>query len=81
MNYKAPGDPQDVTITLTVTYGSGATDSESFVLRVAGVNLPPTAVAGGDQGAEERDMVWLDGSRSSDPDQAADTLSYEWTQT
>ena len=59
----------------------GATDSESFVLRVAGVNLPPTAVAGGDQRVEERDVVWLDGSRSRDPDQAADTLSYEWTQT
>ena len=81
VQYKAPGDPQDVTITLTVTYGSGATDSESFVLRVAGVNLPPTAIAGGDKRAEERDRVWLDGSRSSDPDQAADTLSYEWTQT
>ena len=44
-------------------------------------NLPPVADAGPDQTVQEGATVTLNGANSSDPDGAADTLSFLWTQT
>jgi hypothetical protein len=43
-----------------------------------GPNQGPTAEAGGPYSAGEGGTVGLDGSGSSDPDQPANTLAYEW---
>jgi Ca2+-binding RTX toxin-like protein len=42
------------------------------------VNTPPTARAGGPDSVLEGGTVALDGSASTDPDQTASTLTYDW---
>lgn len=44
-------------------------------------NQQPTANAGGDQNVEVGDLVTLDGSASTDPDNAPAPLTYSWSQT
>ena len=46
-----------------------------------GTNTPPLANAGADQTASSGKAVTLDGSGSSDPDNAPAALTYVWTQT
>ena len=41
-------------------------------------SLPPTANAGGPSSLPEGYAMYLDGTRSSDPDQPASTLTYLW---
>ena len=68
-----------VTVRLTVDDGHGHTDDDNATVTIylAGVNLPPTAEAGGPYSVEENSTVQLDGTGSSDPD--GDTLTYSWT--
>ncbi len=66
----------DYVITLTVSDGSlSHTDTVTITVREA--NRAPVADAGADRAASERDLVTLDGSDSSDPDD--DALTYSWT--
>ena len=62
-------------VTATATDGIGNT-SEFSLARL--VNSPPTAEAGESYNVDEGGSVMLDGSASSDPDQPAGTLTYEW---
>jgi len=68
-----------VTVRLTVDDGHGHTDDDNATVTIylAGVNIPPTADAGGPYSVEENSTVQLDGTGSSDPD--GDTLTYSWT--
>ena len=68
---------------LTVTDDQGLQSSDTMIVNVSWVNLPPTASAGSDQigafSVEEGQTVVLDGSGSSDPDDGI--ASYLWEQT
>ncbi len=57
-----------LTFRLTVTDGSGAQSTDSCIVNVTWVNIPPVASAGPDQTVEEWGIVTLDGSRSTDLD-------------
>ena len=63
---------------LTVTDTGGLKDTDTCIMNVTWVNMPPTADAGPDQEVEEGLTVTLDGSNSTDPDD--DIASYLWTQ-
>ena len=73
----------DVTLTFSLTVNDGTNaDSEAATVDVtvtAGTNDAPTADAGAAQTVAEGAAVTLDGSASSDPEDAA--LTYTWTQT
>jgi hypothetical protein len=64
---------------LTVTDGGGLQSTDTCIVNVGWVNLPPTADAGPDQTMEEGNTVTLDGSNSTDADGSIG--SYLWTQT
>jgi len=68
-----------LTFQLTVTDNGGLADTDTVIINVSSVNQAPTADAGPDQATDEGMTVTLDGSNSSDPDDAID--SYLWTQT
>ena len=73
-----------VLLTFELAASDGArTSSDTVDIQVddigIGVNSPPTAHAGNDQGAIELTTVTLDGTNSADPD--GDNLAYSWTQT
>jgi hypothetical protein len=68
-----------LTFHLTVTDNAGLKSTDTCIVNVSWVNLPPTADAGPDQTVNEEDTVILDGSNSSDPDDGIAT--YMWTQT
>jgi hypothetical protein len=68
-----------LTFQLTVTDSGGLQSSDTCIVIVSSVNLPPVADAGPDQMVSEGDVVTLDGSNSSDPDGTIAT--YLWTQT
>lgn len=74
------GDSGDsLTFLLTVFDDGGLKATNTCVVNVEGwTNSPPTADAGLDQEVNEGDMVALDGSGSTDPDDGIDT--YIWTQ-
>jgi Ca2+-binding RTX toxin-like protein len=55
---------------------SGLVDLGAFELQAP--NQPPTAASGGPYTVAENAALLLDGSASSDPDQAAVTLAYAW---
>ena len=81
-----PGEEYDGTydVTVRVTDGSGAMDTEDLKITVDEVNTPPTARAGTYVPHGEGVAVTLDGSGSTDPDiinSIPDPLTYLWTQT
>jgi hypothetical protein len=68
-----------LTFQLTVIDSGGLQSTDTCIVNVSWINLPPTADAGPDQTVDEGITVTLDGSNSSDPDN--DISSYQWTQT
>ncbi len=58
------------TITVTATDSVGATDTETFVVTVTSVNDPPVADAGPGASGNEGSPIGMDGSGSSDIDDA-----------
>lgn len=67
-----------LTFQLTVTDKGGLTNTDTCIINVTWVNIPPTANAGADQTVNEGDAVTLSGS-GTDPDDGI--KSYQWTQT
>ena len=65
------------TITVTATDSGGATDTESFVVTVTGVNDPPVADAGGAVSGSEGSPITVNGSGSSDIDNAITTYAWD----
>ena len=63
---------------LTVTDYSGTVSTDSCIVNITWVNLPPNADAGIDQTVQEGDQVWLDASNSTDADDGI--ASYTWRQ-
>lgn len=72
-------DGASLTFLLTVTDNEGLQATDTCIVNVSWVNLPPTADAGPDQTVDEGAWVTLDGSASSDPDDGI--ASYLWKQT
>ena len=70
---------ESLTFELTVTDNGGLQDTDTCIVNVTWVNVPPTADAGPDQTMDEGTAVTLDGSNSTDPDDGI--ASYLWTQT
>jgi len=68
-----------LTFQLTVTDSGGLQSTDTCIVNVSWVNLPPTADSGPDQTVDEGVTVTLDGSNSSDPDDGI--ASYLWNQT
>jgi predicted RNA-binding protein with TRAM domain len=69
---------ESLTFQLTVTDGGGLQSTDTCIVNVSWVNLPPTADAGSDQTVDEGVTVTLDGSNSTDPDDSI--ASYQWKQ-
>ncbi len=65
-------------ISLVVNDGFADSSPDEVEVTVKPQNNPPVADAGGDTTVNERGMVTLDGSKSSDPD--GDRLTYSWSQ-
>ncbi len=63
---------------LTVTDNDGLQSSDSCIVNVTWINLPPEADAGADQTVNKGETVILDGSGSSGPDDDIET--YYWSQ-
>jgi len=68
-----------LTFQLTISNGSGKSDTDTTSVTVLFVNHPPTANAGNDQTVDEETIVTLDGSSSYDPD-PGDSMTYQWEQ-
>ncbi|MGV8074065.1 MAG: PKD domain-containing protein [Syntrophobacteraceae bacterium] len=68
-----------LTFRVTVTDNGGLKSTATCVVNVTWVNSPPQAITGSDQSVYEGDVVVLDGSGSSDPDDGI--KSYMWKQT
>jgi hypothetical protein len=64
---------------LTVTDEHNANSTDSCITNVTWNNQPPVAEAGESQNVASGDVVTLDGTQSSDPDDGID--SYTWRQT
>ena len=62
---------------LTVTDGTGKKDTDSVTVNVNWDNAAPTANAGPDQTVNYGDLVNLDGTGSTDPENSI--TSYQWT--
>ena len=69
----------DLIFQLTVTDNLGKSSSANVTVTVI-YNNPPVADAGSDQPVYEGDSVELDGSASSDSEDAASSLTYLWQQ-
>ena len=65
------------TIRLTVTDGRGGSHSDLVDVVTSPANRPPLANAGPDQSVIVSQLVFLDGSGSSDPD--SNPLTYRWS--
>ena len=72
-------DGTSLAFRLTVTDNGGLQSTDSCVVNVTWVNVPPTANAGPDQAVPARVTVTLDASNSSDPDDGI--AAYLWEQT
>jgi hypothetical protein len=71
---------ESLSFELTVTDDGGLQATDTCIVNVSWVNLPPTADAGPDQtGTFSVEAVTLDGSGSNDPDDGI--VSYLWEQT
>ncbi len=68
-----------LTFEVTVTDIGGLQNTDTCIVNVTWVDLPPTADAGLDQIVNEGTTVTLDASNSTDPDDGI--ASYQWTQT
>lgn len=68
--------PVDYTFNLEV-FDHDSSAADTVVVTVININQSPVADAGADQTVLEFDLVQLDGSLSSDPDD--DPLTYQWT--
>lgn len=68
-----------LTFEVTVTDEHGASASDTTIVNVTWSNDPPTAVTGENQTVSSGDVVDLDGSQSTDPDDGI--ASTAWTQT
>jgi DNA/RNA endonuclease G (NUC1) len=66
--------------TYTIGDGNGGTDTATVSITVTSVNDPPVANAGQDQITSCTDTVALNGTASSDVDDASNTLVYIWTE-
>jgi hypothetical protein len=75
-SFTAPSEPAVLTFTLTVSDGRGGSDTDSVSVSVNGT---PMADAGDDETVNAGDVVALDGTGSTDPED--DALAYAWTQT
>jgi hypothetical protein len=64
--------------TYTISDGNGGTDTATVSVTVTSVNDPPVADAGPDQTVNCTGPVTLDGTGSSDVDDASNTLTYVW---
>ena len=64
---------------LTVSDGLLQGTDDVQIIVTAAENLPPTADAGPDQEVNVGTQVVLDGSRSSDPDDEAASLEFQWS--
>ena len=67
-----------LTFQLAVFDSGGLQHTDTIIVNVSWVNLPPTADAGTDQTVSEAQMVTLDGLNSSDSDDGI--ASYQWSQ-
>ncbi len=72
-------DGESLTFLLTVTDDEGLQSTDTCIVNIVSVNIPPAANAGPDQNVNEGSLVYLDGTNSSDPD--GDSLTYQWLQT
>ena len=82
MTFTAPDVPAgggSVIMTLTVFDGTAFSTTATRTVSITSLDRPPVASAGSNQTADERTIVTLNGSGSSDPD--GDALSFSWTQT
>ena len=68
---------QSYTFTLTVNDGTVNSTADQVIVTVRQVNKAPVAKAATDQTINEGEVVTLDGSASSDPDN--NTLTYSWS--
>jgi len=68
---------EDYILTFQLIINDGVEDSQPATVNIL-INRPPQADAGTDQTVEAYEVVTLDGSGSSDPDN--DPLTYYWTQ-
>jgi hypothetical protein len=80
-SFTAPEVTQDTqfTFSLIVSDGISSSTSDQVVVTVKNVNKIPIANAGADQTVNKGAAVTLDGSASSDPDNAPGSLTYKWT--
>ncbi len=83
--FTAPSVTADTVLRFSLTVSDGtlsSTDTVNITVRNVGQgqNTAPVANAGPDQTVDERTVVTLNGSGSSDPD-AGTTLTYTWAQT
>ncbi len=67
------------TYELELIVNDGIVDSIPDIVTIIAQNSPPSAMAGADQNVGVGDIVTLDGSNSTDPDDGID--AYLWTQT
>jgi hypothetical protein len=59
---------ESLTFQLTVTDSGGLQSTDTCIVNISWINLPPTADAGPDQTVSAGDTVTLDGFNSTDPD-------------